>query len=127
MVTDALPELQPGVSVQQFNLPGVSSIWAIVWDPTRKLRVVTMHNCFAIGAGKCRREREVHAQRQYPVGVVVALLERCGFNVRGVHDAASLAAATPRTYRAIYVARNLSAASGVAHSVTSERDLLGAQ
>jgi SAM-dependent methyltransferase len=121
MVTDASPEPQPEVGVQRFNLPGISSTWAIVWDPVRKLRVVTMHNCFALGAGKYRRAREVHAQRQYPVGVVVELLERCGFNVRSVHDAASLAAATPRTYRAIYVARNPSAASGVAHAVTSER------
>jgi SAM-dependent methyltransferase len=107
MVTDVSPEPKLSVSVQRFNLPGVSSIWVIAQDPARELRVVTMHNYFALGAGKYRREREVHAQRQYPVGVVVELLVRCGFNVRGVHDAASLAAATPRTYRAIYVAKNL--------------------
>lgn len=107
MVTDVSPEPKLSVSVQRFNLPGVSSIWAIAQDPARKLRVVTMHNFFAIGAGKYRREREVHAQRQYPVGEVVELLVRCGFNVCGVHDAASFVAATPRTYRAIYVARNL--------------------
>ena len=106
MVTDVSPEPKLGVSVQRFNLPGISSIWAIAWDLARKLRVVTMHNCFAIGAGKYRRQREVHAQRQYPVSVVVELLVRCGFNVCGIHDAVSLAAATPRTYRAIYVARN---------------------
>ena len=106
MVTDGSPELKPGVRVQRFDLPGVSSNWAIAWDPARKLRVVTMHNCFAIGAGKYRRQREVHVQRQYPVSVVVELLLRCGFNVCGIHDAVSLAAATPRTYRAIYVARN---------------------
>jgi SAM-dependent methyltransferase len=107
MVTDVSPEPKLSLSVQRFNLPGVSSIWVIAQDPARKLRVVTMHNYFAIGVGKYRCEREVHAQRQYPVGVVVELLVRCGFNVRGVHDAASLAAATPRTYRAIYVAKNL--------------------
>jgi len=107
MVTDVSPEPKQGVRVQQFNLPGSSSIWAIAQDPARQLRVVRMHNFFAIGAGKYRREREVHAQRQYPVGVVVELLVRCGFNVCGVHDAASFVAATPRTYRAIYVARNL--------------------
>ena len=106
MVTDASPEPKLGLSVQRFNLPGVSSIWAIAWDPARKLRVVTMHNFFALDAGKYWREREVHAQRHYPVGVVVELLARCGFNVRGVHDAVSLDAATPKTYRAIYVARN---------------------
>jgi len=107
MVTDVSPERKLGVRVQRFDLPGVSSIWEIAWDPTRKLRVVTMHNVFALGAGKYRYEREVHAQRQYPVDVIVELLVRCGFNVRGVYDADSLAAATPRTYRAIYVARNL--------------------
>jgi SAM-dependent methyltransferase len=107
MVTDCSPEPKLSVSVQRFNLPGVSSIWAIAQDPARQLRVVTIHNFFAIGAGKYRREREVHAQRQYPVGAVVELLVRCGFNVCGVHDAASFAAATPMTYRAIYVARNL--------------------
>jgi SAM-dependent methyltransferase len=108
-----------GVRVQRFDLPGVSSLWAIAWDPARQLRVVTMQNCFAIGAGQYRCEREVHAQRQYPVEGTVALLVRCGFNVRGVYDAATLAAATPRTYRAIFVARNLSAESSVAHPVTS--------
>ena len=107
MVTDVSPEPKLSVSVQRFNLPGVSSIWVIAQDQARKLRVVTMHNIFAIGEGKYRREREVHAQRQYPVGVVVELLVRCGFNVRGVHDAASFVAVTPRTHRAIYVARNL--------------------
>jgi SAM-dependent methyltransferase len=107
MVTDVAPERKLGVRVQRFDLPGVSSIWAIACDPVRKLRVVTMHNFFVLGAGKYRREREVHAQRQYPVDVIVELLERCGFNVHGVYDAASLAAATPKTYRAIYVARNL--------------------
>jgi SAM-dependent methyltransferase len=106
MVTDVSPELKLGVRVQRFDQPGVSSIWAIAWDSARKLRVVTMHNFFAIAEGKYRCEREVHKQRQYPVRVVVELLVRCGFNVRGVHDAASLAAVTPRTYRAIYVARN---------------------
>ena len=109
MVTDVSPERKLGVRVQRFDLPGVSSIWEIAWDPARKLRVVTMQNVFALGAGKYRYEREVHAQRQYPVDVIVELLVRCGFNVRGVYDADSLAAATPRTYRAIYVARNLSA------------------
>jgi len=109
MVTDVAPERKLGVRVQRFDLPGVSSIWEIAWDPARKLRVVTMHNVFALGAGKYRREREVHAQRQYPVDVIVELLVRCGFNVCGVYDADSLAAATPRTYRAIYVARHLSA------------------
>jgi SAM-dependent methyltransferase len=107
MVTDCSPEPKLGVSIRRFDLPSVSSIWAIAWDPARKLRVVTIHNCFAIGVGKYRREREVHAQRQYPVGVVVELLVRCGFNLCGVHDAASLATATPGTYRAVYVARNL--------------------
>jgi SAM-dependent methyltransferase len=107
MVTDVSPELQLGIRVQRFDLPGVSSIWAIAWDPARKLRVVIMHNFFALGAGKYRREREVHAQRQYPVDVIVELLVRGGFNVWGVHDAASLAAVTPRTYRTIYVAKNL--------------------
>jgi SAM-dependent methyltransferase len=109
MVTDVAPERKLGVRVQRFDLPGVSSIWEIAWDPARKLRVVTMQNIFALGAGKYQYEREVHAQRQYPVDVIVELLVRCGFNVRGVYDADSLAAATPRTYRAIYVARNLSA------------------
>jgi SAM-dependent methyltransferase len=107
MVTDVVPERQPGVRVQRFDLPGVSSLWAIAWDPARKLRIVTMHNVFTLGAGKYRRKREVHTQRPYPVEVIVELLVRCGFNVCGVHDAASLAAATPRTYRAVYVARNL--------------------
>jgi hypothetical protein len=111
MVTDVAPERQPGVRVQRFDLPGVSSIWAIAWDPARKLRVVTLQNVFALGAGKYRREREMHAQRPYPVGVIVELLIGCGFNVCGVYDAASLMAATPMTYRALYVARNLSASS----------------
>jgi SAM-dependent methyltransferase len=107
MVTDVSPEPKQGVRVQRFNLPYSSSIWAIARDPARQLRVVTMHNVFAIGAGKYRREREVHTQRQYPVGTVVELLVRCGFNVCGVHDAASFVAATPRTYRAICIARNV--------------------
>jgi SAM-dependent methyltransferase len=106
MVTDVSPEPKQGVRVRRFNLPCISSIWVIAQDPARQLRVVTMHNFFAVGAGKYRREREVHAQRQYPVGVVVELLVRCGFDVCGVYDAASLATATPRTYRAVYVARH---------------------
>jgi SAM-dependent methyltransferase len=109
MVTDVSPERKLGVRVQRFDLPGVSSIWEIAWDLAHKLRVVTMQNIFALGAGKYRHEREVHAQRQYPVDVIVELLVCCGFNVCGVYDADSLAAATPRTYRAIYVARNPSA------------------
>ncbi|MCI0393242.1 MAG: class I SAM-dependent methyltransferase [Acidobacteria bacterium] len=107
MVTDISPEPELGVNLQRFELPGVSSIWEIAWDLVRKLRIVTMHNFFAIGAGKYRREREVHAQRQYPVSVVVGLLVRCGFTVRNVHDASSLMPATPRTYRAVYVVRNM--------------------
>jgi SAM-dependent methyltransferase len=106
MVTDASPDLKPGVRVQRFDLPGVSSIWVIAWDPARQLRVVTMYNFFAIGTGNYRREREVHVQRPYPVDVIVDLLGRCGFNVQGVYDADSLAVATLKTYRAIYVARN---------------------
>ena len=107
MVTDFSSEPQLGVRVQRFDLPGVSSLWTIVWDLARKLRIVTMHNVFTSGAENYRYEREVHAQRPYPVRVVVDLLVRCGFNVRGVLDATSLAVATPRTYRAIYVARRL--------------------
>ena len=107
MVTNVAPEPKLGVSVQRFDLPGVLSIWVTVWDPARKLRAVTMHNFFARGAGKYRHKREVHTQRPYPVKVIVELLGRCGFKVRGVYDADSLAAAGPRTYRAVYVARNL--------------------
>jgi SAM-dependent methyltransferase len=127
MVTDFSQEPKPGVSVQRFDLPGVSSIWTIAWDLARKLRIVTIHNFFAIGLGRYRHEREVHAQRHYPMGVVVELLMRCGFTVRGVHDAGSLDAATPKTYRAIYVARNLSAETDVAPPIMSKRDLIGAQ
>jgi SAM-dependent methyltransferase len=127
MVTDVSPEPKRGVSVQRFNLPGIYSIWAIAWHPARKLRVVTMHNFFALDAGKYWREREVHAQRQYPVDVIVELLVRCGFTVRGVHDAVSLDAATPMTYRALYVARNLSPETDVAPPIMSKRDLIGAQ
>jgi hypothetical protein len=91
MVTDVSPEPQFSVRVQRSDLPGVSSISAIAWDPARQLRVVTMHNVFALGTGQCRHEREVHTQRPYPVGGVVALLVRCGFHVCGVLDAMSLA------------------------------------
>jgi SAM-dependent methyltransferase len=107
MVTDFSSEPQLGVRAQRFDLPGVSSLWTIAWDLARKLRIVTMHNVFTIGAENHRYEREVHAQRPYPVRVVVDLLVRCGFNVRGVLDATSLAVATPRASRAIYVARRL--------------------
>lgn len=107
MVTDFLQEPKLGVNVQRFKLPGVNSVWVISWEPERRLRVVTMHNFFAIGDGKYRLEREVHAQRQYPVSAVVEILVRCGFKVRGVHDAATLIPATPRTYRAVYVVRNM--------------------
>ena len=107
MVTDVSPEPQCSVRVQRFDLPGVSSIWAIAWDPARHLRVVIMHNVFALGTGQYRHEREVHTQRPYPVGGVLALLVRCGFHVGGVLDATSLTAVTPETSRAIYVARNL--------------------
>jgi hypothetical protein len=106
MITDVSPEPQFGVRVRRFDLPGVSSIWAIAWDPARHLRIVTMHNVFALGTGQYRHAREVHTQRQYPVGGVVALLVRCGFHVCGVLDATSLTAVTPGTSRAIYVARN---------------------
>jgi SAM-dependent methyltransferase len=107
MVTAFSPEPKLSVRVQRFDLPGVSSIWAIAWDPARHLRVVTMHNVFALGPGHYRHEREVHTQRPYPVGGVVALLVRCGFHVCGVLDATSLRAVTLRTSRAIYVVRNL--------------------
>jgi SAM-dependent methyltransferase len=107
MVTDFSPEPKLGVRVQRFDLPGVSSLWTIVWDLARKLRIVTMHNVFDVGTGKYRHEREVHTQRPYSVSVVVELLAHCGFDVRGVLDATSLAVATPKTHRAIYVARSL--------------------
>ena len=107
MVTAFSPESQRSVRVQRFDLPGVSSIWAIAWDPARHLRVVTMHNVFALGPGQYRHEREVHTQRPYPVDGVVALLVRCGFHVCGVLDATSLTVVTPGTSRAIYVARHL--------------------
>jgi SAM-dependent methyltransferase len=107
MVTDFSSELKLGVRVQRFDLPGVSSLWTIVWDLVRKLRIVTMHNVFTIGGENYRYEREVHAQRPYPVSVVVELLVCSGFDVRGVLDATALAVATPRTYRAVYVASRL--------------------
>ncbi|MBI1925775.1 hypothetical protein HYR99_16185 [Candidatus Poribacteria bacterium] len=107
MVTDFSQEPQLGGRIQRFKMPGVHSIWVIAWEPARRLRVVTMHNRFATDDWKYRHEREVHAQRQYPVGMVVKLLVRCGFKVRGVHDAFSLKSATPRTYRAVYVVRKV--------------------
>ena len=107
MVTNVSLEPKCSVRVQRFDLPGVSSVWASAWDPIRHLRVVTIHNVFALGMGQYRHAHEVHTQRQYPVGGVVALLVRCGFHVCGVLDATSLTAVTPETPRAIYVARNL--------------------
>jgi SAM-dependent methyltransferase len=127
MVTDVAPEPQRSVRVCRFDLPGVSSIWAIAWDPVRHLQVVTMHNVFALGTGQYRHAREVHTQRQYPVGVVVALLMHCGFQVCGVLDATSLTVRTPRTSRAIYVVRKFCTASGLAPRVASTSALIGTQ
>ena len=92
-------------------------IWVIAWDPARYLRVVTMQNVFALGTGQYRHEREVHTQRPYPVGGVVALLVRCGFHVYGVLDAMSLTVVTSETSRVIYVARHLWTESDVAPPV----------
>jgi SAM-dependent methyltransferase len=60
MVTDVSPERKLSVRVQRFDLPGVSSIWEIAWDPARKLRVVTMHNFFALGICPLFWPDEVH-------------------------------------------------------------------
>ena len=106
-ITDAGQEPEPGVRAQFFKMPGVYSVWITSWEPKHRLRIVTMHNVFATSDGRYAHEREVHIQRQYPVGVVVELLVRCGFKLRGVHDALSLFPVSARSDRAIYVLKKL--------------------
>ena len=103
MITDSWQETEPRVRVQFFRMHGVYSVWIISRNPEHKIRIVTMHNFLITSDGKYRHEREVHAQRQYPVGVVVELLGRCGFKLRGVRDALSLCPVSASSDRAIYV------------------------
>jgi SAM-dependent methyltransferase len=100
MVTDLAAEPRPAIGLQLFRLPGVTSLWRASWNPVRQLRTVSMLNYFEMSD---RLKREWHVQRPYSIAVIVALLRSCGLALRGVHDAHSLAAAGPATYRAVYV------------------------
>jgi len=89
---------------QRIRLPNASSSWLVTMDGPRGVSRVEMLWLRKGEDGRLRRWREVHLQRWHPLTWICRLLNRCGLSVRAVHDAASYAPASARTFWAHLVA-----------------------
>jgi SAM-dependent methyltransferase len=102
LVTDRPPGHVPAPLVEQVWAPGLRVTRVTRWDP----RSHTQRAHLVIARGR-RLDHELHVQRGYPVALVARLLVRAGLTPVGVYDFGTLAPATARTRRALFVARYL--------------------
>ena len=92
---------------QRIRLPNASSTWLVTMDGPRGVSRVEMLWLSRGEGGRPRRWREVHLQRWHPLTSICRLLHRCDLSVRGVHNVASYAPASARTFWAHLVACKL--------------------
>jgi len=90
---------------QRVRLLNASSSWLVTMDGPRGVSRVEMSWLGKGKDGRLRRWREVHLQRWHPLSWICRLLRQYGLLVRGVHNVASYAPATARTFWAHLVAR----------------------
>ena len=102
LVTDRPPGHGRAPRVERVRRPGLTVVRVTRWDPRSKEQKA--HVVIARGG---RRHHELHVQRGYPVGLVLQLLTTAGLTPVGVYDFETLAPASSRTRRALFVARYL--------------------
>jgi SAM-dependent methyltransferase len=100
VITGAGEEGRTRDFVQRIRLPDASALWRLRTDGNRRLSRVDMRWSSTGGA---RRWREVHVQRWHSLPRLCALLNRCGFSIRGIHDVMSFAPASSQTWWAHFV------------------------
>jgi SAM-dependent methyltransferase len=110
MITDRPPWQGPGPDIEQVRGPGIAVVRVTRWDPRRGIQTAIV---FISQNG--RSHSEIHVQRGYPVAVVVGLLTRARFALRGAHDFQTLGPATSWTPRVIYLARKPFGGTGKGH------------
>ena len=91
--------------LQRVSLPGTLAIWRLQTDGSQYRSCVEMLWRSPREPGSAQTWREVHQQKWYPLPWLCTVLDRCGFQVCGIHDVLSYEPASPRTWWAHFVAR----------------------
>lgn len=110
MITDRPPWQGSGSDIERVRGSDIAVVRVTRWDPRRRIQTAIV---FISQNG--RSHSEIHVQRGYPVAVVVGLLTRARFALRGAHDFQTLGPATTWTPRVIYLTRKPFGGTGKGH------------
>jgi SAM-dependent methyltransferase len=84
----------------------VYSHWQSFWNPVARLSTVAISFIMRRTNGDYIRTRELHVQRWHSVSLIISLLEKTGFVLRGLHNAEDFGPVTNVTPWVKFVAQN---------------------